>query len=180
MNARARNTFISIYAKAIVKNVIFTLPYLASMLYFSYGSFLDSENLKIHAPSARFISRVVLHDFEVQFNFLSKTYNGGVTGVEPVAGMKALGVLYSVPTNEIEKLDIVEGVPAGIYYRETLTVVDEDGNKHRAETYRTTDPKGPFTPTKRYLSLMINGAREHGLDPDYIKELEDLYATLDR
>lgn len=148
------------------------------MLYFSYGSFLDSKTLKKHAPNAKYFKRTVLHDFEVQFNFLSKTYDGGVTGVEPAVGKKVQGVLYNVPLDEIEKLDIVEGVPTGIYYRQTVTVVDEDGNEHRAETYRTTNPRGPFTPTRRYLGLMIKGAKEHGLDPDYVKGLEDLYATL--
>jgi len=156
------------------------MPSFASMLYFSYGSFLDSETLKKHAPNAKYVKRAVLYDFEVQFNFLSKTYDGGVTGVEPTAGKKAFGVLYEVPPDEIEKLDIVEGVPAGIYYRQTVTVVDEDGKEHRAETYRTTDPKGPFTPTQRYLGLMIKGANEHGLDNDYIKELETLYTTLEK
>ena len=150
------------------------------MLYFSYGSFLDSENLKKHAPNAKYLKRAVLLDFEVQFNFLSKTYDGGVTGVELAAGKKALGVLYNVPPDEMEKLDIVEGVPSGIYYRETVIVIDENGKEYQAETYRTTDPKGPLTPTRRYLGLMIRGAREHGLDPDYIKELEDLYATLEK
>ena len=163
-----------------VITVIFTTPSFAFMLYFSYGSFLDSETLKKHAPKAQYMKRAVLLDFEVQFNFLSKTYDGGVTGVEPAAGRKALGVLYDVSPDEIEKLDIVEGVPAGIYYRQTVTVLDEDGNEHEAETYRTTDPKGPFRPTKRYLDLMIKGGKEHGLDPDYLKELEDLYATLER
>jgi len=163
-----------------VIKVIFTTHSFASMLYFSYGSFLDSETLKKHASNAKYMKRAVLPDFEVQFNFLSKTYDGGVTGVEPAAGKKALGVLYNVSLDEIEKLDIVEGVPTGIYYRQTVTVMDEDGNEHQAETYRTSDPKGPFTPTKRYLGLMIKGAKEHGLDPDYIKELEDLYATLER
>jgi len=150
------------------------------MLYFSYGSFLDSENLRKHAPHAVYMKRAILQNFEVQFNFLSTTYDGGVTGVEPASGKKALGVLYYVPPDEIEKLDVIEGVPTGIYYRETVTVVDEDGKEHQAETYQTTDPKGPFTPTRQYLGLMISGAREHSLDPDYIKELEDLYATLER
>jgi len=126
------------------------------------------------------MKRAVLLDFEVQFNFLSKTYDGGVTGVEPASGNKALGVLYEVSTDEIKRLDIVEGVTTGIYYRDTVTVIDEEGNEHQAETYRTTDPKGPYTPTRRYLGLMIKGAKEHGLDPDYIKELETLYATLEK
>ena len=150
------------------------------MFYFSYGSFLDSKTLKKHAPSAKLVARAFLTDYTVQFNFFSKTYEGGVTGVEPAPGKQVLGVIYEVLPEEIEKLDIVEGVPMGIYYRETVTVVDEDGNKYRAETYRTTNPKGPFTPTKRYLILMIKGAKEHGLDPDYIRELENLYDTLER
>ena len=41
-------------------------------------------------------------------------------------------------------------------------------------------PKSPFTPTRRYLGLMVKGAREHGLDLTYIKELETLYATLEK
>ncbi|GAF82873.1 unnamed protein product [marine sediment metagenome] len=112
--------------------------------------------------------------------FFSKTYGGGVTGIEPAPEKKkALGVLYDVSPDEMERLDIVEGIPMGIYYRQTVTVVDEDGNHYQAETYRTTDPKGPYAPTRRYLGLMIKGAKEHGIDPDYIKELEELYVTLE-
>jgi hypothetical protein len=77
-------------------------------------------------------------------------------------------------------LDTIEGVPEGIYYRQKVLVLDEGGKLLLAETYRTTDPEGPYTPTKRYLDLMIKGAKKHGLDPDYIKELEELYATLEK
>lgn len=41
----------------------------------------------------------------------------------------------------------------------------------KAATYRTTNPGGPFKPTKRYLGLMIKGAIEHSLDPNYVKGL---------
>jgi gamma-glutamylcyclotransferase (GGCT)/AIG2-like uncharacterized protein YtfP len=149
------------------------------MLYFSYGSFLDKETLMRHCPSASFVNRAVLPDFEVQFNFMSRTYGGGVTGVEPAAGKTARGVVYNVPPEEMEHLDTVEGVPEGIYYRQTVTVVDEDGNYLEAETYRTTDPQGPFPTTRRYIGLMIKGAKEHGLDPDYIRELEERRSRLE-
>jgi gamma-glutamylcyclotransferase (GGCT)/AIG2-like uncharacterized protein YtfP len=150
------------------------------MLYFSYGSFLDPETLRKHCPSARFATRAVLPNFEVQFNFMSKTYGGGVTGVEPAPGKAARGIVYDVSTEEMEYLDTIEGVPEGIYYRQKVLVLDERGKLLEADTYRTTDPKGPYTPTRRYLGLMINGAKEHGLDPDYIKDLEELYATLEK
>ena len=149
------------------------------MLYFSYGSFMDSETLRKHAPSARFITRAVLPNYEVQFNFLSKTYSGGGTGVEPAPGKVARGVVYEVSPEDLQHLDTIEGVPQGIYYRQRIMVVDEGGNLLEAETYRTTEPKGPFKTTRRYLGLMLKGAKEHGLDPRYVRELEEECSALD-
>jgi hypothetical protein len=142
------------------------------MLYFSYGSFLDPETLKRHCPKAVYKGNAILPNWEVQFNFMSRTYKGGVTGIEPAVAKLALGVLYEVDNDELLHLDSVEGVPDGIYYRQTIYVVGESRKAVKAATYRTTNPKGPFQPTKKYLGLMINGAKEHGLDPDYVKELE--------
>jgi len=149
------------------------------MLYFSYGSFMDSETLRRHAPSARFVTRAALPNYEIQFNFLSKTYSGGVTGVEPAPGKVARGVVYDVSQEDLQHLDTIEGVPQGIYYRQRIMVVDEGGNLLEAETYRTTEPKGPFKTTRRYLGLMLKGAKEHGLDPRYVRELEEECSALD-
>jgi gamma-glutamylcyclotransferase (GGCT)/AIG2-like uncharacterized protein YtfP len=142
------------------------------MLYFSYGSFMDSETLRKHAPDARFVIRAVLPNYEVQFNFLSKTYSGGVTGVEPAPGKLARGVVYEVSPEDLNHLDTIEGVPQGIYYRQRILVVDESGELLEVETYRTTEPEGPFKTTRRYLGLMLKGAKEHALDPGYIQELD--------
>ena len=148
------------------------------MLYFSYGSFLDSETLKRHCPKVVYKGKALLPNWEVQFNFLSRTYNGGVTGIEPAAAKLVWGVLYEVNDGELLHLDSIEGVHEGIYFRQTIYVVDESGKAVKAATYRTTNPRGPFKPTKRYLGLMVNGAKEHGLDPDYVKGLE-LIETVD-
>jgi len=149
------------------------------MLYFSYGSFLDSETLRRNCPGARFVTKANLPNYEVRFNFLSKTYGGGVTGVEPAPGKVARGVVYDVSPEELERLDSIEGVPQGIYYRQTILVVDEKGELVEVETYRTTDPKGPFRSTRRYVGLMLKGAKEHGLDPGYVRELQELHDSLE-
>ena len=144
------------------------------MLYFSYGSFLDFETLKKHCPSAKVVTRAVIPNWEVQFNFMSKTYNGGVTGIEPALNHVVYGVVYEVSEEEMIYLDTIEGVPAGIYYRHTITVVKDNGEILKAYTYRTTNPRGPFKPTKRYVGLMIKGAKEHGIDSDYVRKLESI------
>lgn len=100
--------------------------------------------------------------------------------MEPAPGKIARGVVYDVPPEELEHLDKVEGVHKGYYYRQTVLVVDERGSLLRVETYRTTDPKGPFTPTRKYVGLMVKGAKEHKLDPKYIEELEALLSSLDK
>jgi gamma-glutamylcyclotransferase (GGCT)/AIG2-like uncharacterized protein YtfP len=142
------------------------------MLYFSYGSFLDSEMLRRHCPKAVYKGMAMLTNWEVQFNIMSCTYKGGVTGIEPAAAKLVRRVLYEVNDDEILHLDSIEGIPDCIYYRQTIYVVDESGKAVKAATYWTTNPKGPFKPTQKYLGLMISGANEHGLDPDYVKELE--------
>jgi len=142
------------------------------MLYFSYGSFIDSETLKRHCPKAQYVGKAILPNWEVQFNFLSRTYKGGVTGIEPAVAKLVRGVLYDVSNEELQHLDSIEGVPEGIYYRQTIYVVDESGKPMKAVTYRTTNPRGPFKPMRKYLDLMIKGAKEHGLEQDYIQQLE--------
>jgi len=72
----------------------------------------------------------------------------------------------------MDHLDTIEGVPNGTYHRHPIMVVSEDGQPMLAHVYRTTNPRGPFKPTKLYLNYMIDGARTLGLSPEYIKSLE--------
>jgi gamma-glutamylcyclotransferase (GGCT)/AIG2-like uncharacterized protein YtfP len=145
-----------------------------TMLYFSYGSFLDTETLQKHCPNAKYVGKAALPNWEVQFNFLSRTYNGGVTGIEPAVAKLVRGVLYDVSDEELLTLDRIEGVHEGIYYRQTLYVVKDSGEFLKAVTYRTTNPRGPYKPTKLYLGLMIRGAKKHSLDGLYVEELESI------
>ena len=148
-------------------------------MYFAYASFLSSDVLRRHCPSARFASRAYLPNFKVDFTYMSKTYNCGVASIEPSPGEMARGVVYEVPDDEMARLDVVEAVPQGHYVRETYILVDEGGKFIRAETYRATRPAGPFKPNRRYVGLMLQGAREHKLDPEYVGSLQALYDKLE-
>jgi gamma-glutamylcyclotransferase (GGCT)/AIG2-like uncharacterized protein YtfP len=144
------------------------------MYYYTYGSFLNYKTLKKHCPKAKFVCKAVLPNWEIQFNFMSKTYNGGVSGIEPALNQLVWGVIYDVSEDELMYLDKIEGVPEGSYYRHTIIVVNEDGTPIKAYTYRTTNPKGPYKPTKKYLELIVNGAKAHKIDASYISQLESV------
>jgi gamma-glutamylcyclotransferase (GGCT)/AIG2-like uncharacterized protein YtfP len=138
------------------------------MLYFTYGSFMDINNLIKHTPSAKFICKAIIPNWEVQFNYYSLKYKGGVTGIEPAINKLVRGAVYEIPPEEMEYLDTIEGVPNGTYYRHPIMVISEVGTPMLAHVYRTTNPRGPFKPTKKYLKYMLDGAKTLDLPKEYI------------
>ncbi|HEX9915527.1 MAG TPA: gamma-glutamylcyclotransferase family protein [Candidatus Bathyarchaeia archaeon] len=145
------------------------------MFHFGYGSNLNQGFLRQYCPSARFVMKAYLPNYEVQFRFWSKRRQGGISTIIEKPGGLVHGVIYEVPEEELKVLDVLESVPQGLYRREAFLVLGEDGGWHEADLYRVARPQGPFTPSRGYVELMLSGAQEHGLDPGYIKKIEALY-----
>ena len=145
------------------------------MYHFGYGSNLNIGFLKQYVPSAKFAMKAYLPNYEVQFRFWSKKRQGGISSIIEKPGNLVHGVIYECNEEELKELDILESVPQGLYDRETFKVLGEDGNWHDTDLYRVAKPKGPFTPSKSYVELMLTGAREHGLDSEYVKSINAIY-----
>ena len=143
------------------------------MFHFGYGSNLSIQfvNDKLIA-NAKFVMKGYLPNFEVQFPFWSPERQAGYSGIMEAPGELVQGALYEVTEAELTKLDNMEGVYKDRYRRQTFLVLGEDGEFHPADLYRVIDPKGPFPPCRSYVEIMIAGARELGLDPDYIEKIE--------
>ena len=148
------------------------------MLHFAYGSNLSLKFLRSHCPSARFVMKACLPNFRVEFRCYSRRRQGGISSIIPHPGSLVRGVVYDVPPGEMLDLDEVESVPQGLYIRETFLVLGEDGDWHEADLYRVAKPEGPFAPARSYVELMLEGAQEHSLDPEYIGELRELLDSL--
>ncbi len=52
-----------------------------------------------------------------------------------------------------------------------------DGDWDRADAYYVAVPDGPFTPSRVYVETMIEGAKNHKIDPMYIAKLEEILKT---
>ena len=148
------------------------------MRHFAYGSNLSYRFLREYCPNARFVMRAFLPNYRVEFRFFSKRRQGGISSIVFAPGELVRGVIYEVPLEEMLRLDEVESVPQGLYSRETFLVLGEDGEFHEADLYRVVKPEGPFTPARSYVELMLEGAKEHGLDQEYIEELLELLGSL--
>ena len=82
------------------------------------------------------------------------------------------GALYEMTEQELIAMDNLEDCYKDTYKRETFLVLGEDDKWHKADLYRVIDPKGPFPPARSYVEIMLEGARDLGMDPEYIKKIE--------
>jgi len=145
------------------------------MYHFGYGSNLQLDFLKTLLPSAEFAMKGYLLNHEIQFSFWSEKKKAGISNAVPAPGKMVHGALYEVPREEMEILDEMDGVYKGDYERRTHLILGEDGKIHPADLYQVIEPRGPFPPSRIYVEGMLIGAREIGLDPDYIKTIEKFY-----
>ena len=84
------------------------------------------------------------------------------------------GVLYRITRRELLRLDATEGVP-GRHYRHVLVPAeDPDGNIVTAVTYMARGLDADRAPSFRYISLLRDGARAHGLPEAWVQYLESV------
>lgn len=145
------------------------------MYHFAYGSNLNLDFLLQYVPSAEYVMKAYLPNFEVQFRFWSKKRQGGISSIIEKPGGMVHGVIYECDEEDMKKMDILESVNQGLYKRETFKVLGEDQNWYDADLYRVVKPLGPFTPAHSYVELMLSGAKAHGLDREYIRFIENIY-----
>ena len=95
----------------------------------------------------------------------------GVANVLPFAGARACGVLYRITADEAEHLDHTEGVQGGFYRRVEVVIAANNGERITAFTYHSTYSSAGRKPSARYMGLLLDGAREHGLPREYVDDL---------
>ena len=122
------------------------------------------------------VGQVPLHrKLCIRNQFWSEKSQAGFSGIMEAPGELVHGALYEVTEQELITLDNLEGVYKDLYKRETFLVLGEDGKFHPADLFRVIDPKGPFPPSRSYVEIMLTGARDLELDPEYIKKFEEFY-----
>ncbi len=141
--------------------------------YFAYGSNLHDTIFRgRRGMVARATLRGRLDGFELRFNLPVGPGERGVANLEPAAERCVWGALYLLTAADCERLDRSEGVPFGAYRRVTVEVRQEDGEHCTAFTYCSASTRTDRKPSARYLRLVVEGARQHGLPDEYVRWLE--------
>ncbi len=82
------------------------------------------------------------------------------------------GVLYRISRRELVRLNASEGIPGRRYRPLWLAVEDTSGNPVQSVTYIADGKERDGKPSLRYITLIREGARAHGLPEHWISLLE--------
>ncbi len=143
--------------------------------YFAYGSNLDPGTFlgrRRMRPLGRRVAR--LDGFELVFDLAVGRGERGVANVRPHPDAHLWGVAYQLTAPEFDRLDRTEGVHRGVYYRTAVSLRGADGVPLEAFTYQSDRRRPDRKPSRRYLRLLLVGARHHGLPTEYVRWLREL------
>jgi cation transport regulator ChaC len=154
-----------------------------TLWYFAYGSnmspaiFLERRGMRPRAARC-----AILHGFRLCFEIPVGPGERGVANVVADAGARTHGVAYLVTAADAARLDRTEGVPH-VYVRDDVEVTLAGRPVHDARrpafVYRSPIAVAGRKPSARYLGLLLEGARAHGLPDAYIRQLTAFELALD-
>ena len=148
---------------AVKRKVPRTVATPAGVIYFAYGSNLDGSQMRERCPSARKVSKAVLHGYAIAFGGWSARWGGAVASIVPVRGSRVEGLLYRIAPEDLYRLDQFEGCPFA-YERLTKVVLDEAARRCNAHVYLQTaaDFTDRRVPSQRYFTQIFRAYERLG------------------
>lgn len=149
--------------------------------YFAYGSNMLTLRLQERCPSATVRQVAWAEDRSVNF-FKSSTDGSGKATISLTAGHRAFGVIFDLDKADLPALDRFEGAGKGYDRIDDFSVRMEGSDQPiRAVSYLASPSSidRSLQPYDWYLALVVAGAREHALPPEYIVHLEATAAKAD-
>ena len=151
-----------------------------TLWYFAYGSNLDPGTFLGRRRMRPIETRVaVLEDFELRFDLPVGAGERGVANVAPREGDHVWGALYRLTHPEADRLDLTEGVQHDAYRRLAVRARPSDGALIRAFTYHSARGQPGRKPSRRYLGLLLAGARHHGLPAAWVEQMRAMPLAID-
>ncbi len=152
--------------------------------YFGFGSNMNLTSLRAKGVEPLWARRATLYGWRLRFNVqhFFRALEGGVGNIEYTgdAADRVLGVVYACPDESLAPLDAVEAYGHG-YDRIQLEVTAETGEgraAYNSENLLALTYVGMpefiddrCLPCRRYLNILLAGARQAGLDAAYVRDL---------
>lgn len=142
--------------------------------YFGFGSNMSMTSLRAKGVEPLAARRAVLHGWRLRFNVQHFfRHEGGVGNIECTGNPddRVLGVLYECSDEALAALDAMEAYGHG--YGRISVELEAEGESFSALAYIGMPEfiNDACLPSRRYLNILINGARQASLAPDYVQAL---------
>lgn len=144
--------------------------------YFGYGANMHEATFRVRRgiqPTECRSGRV--RGYRLRFNLEGRPKGKAAPAnlcLDPDA--EVWGVLYRITRRDLIRLDSTEGVPGRGYRHVVVEAEDADGRLLQAVAYMAQGREVDGTPSLRYIKLLREGARAHGLPEHYLRFLESV------
>jgi len=142
--------------------------------YLAYGSNMHHSAFRERRgmrPTEWRVAR--LRGYQLRFNLEGRPRGKAApANICPDPDCEIWGVLYRITRRELLRLDATEGVPGRHYRHVLVSAEDLDGNIVTAVTYMARGQDTDRAPSLRYISLLREGARAHGLPEAWVRYLD--------
>ena len=153
--------------------------------YFGYGANMSGRALRAKGVVSHRARVAEVPGWILRFELPSQLPSeGAFAGISPrPIGSEAptvQGVLHELDDAGMEAMDRFEG--AGLNYERRAVEVVVGGSREKAWAYVVKEPSTErCRPSRRYLNLLVDGAREHGIESNYIDWLgaHDVHPVVD-
>ena len=142
--------------------------------YFAYGANMDDSTFRIRRGiRSREYRSGRVKGYRLRFNLDGRPKGRSApANLHPDPDAEVWGVLYRITRRELLRLDLTEGVPGRGYRHVEIEAQDRNGRVIPAVTYMAQGKEIDGKPSLRYIMLIREGARAHGLPENYIRFLE--------
>ena len=142
------------------------------------GSNMLTARLRERVSSAHPVGTACLPGFSLRWHKVSADGSGKCDVVEDATpGACVWGVVFAIESAQKDSLDKAEGLGNGYGSREVSVILG--GATLAAQAYVATRTNAAYLPYEWYKALVVAGAREHDLPPDYVAVLEAQPCTID-
>lgn len=144
--------------------------------YFAYGSNMHDSAFQERRRIRPFEWRAGrIAGYRLRFNLEGRPKGKAApANICPDPSAEVWGVLYRITRRDLLRLDSIEGVPGGHYRPTVLTAEDTDGNQVPVVAYSAVGKPHDGIPSLRYITLLREGARAHGLPEAWLRYLDSV------
>lgn len=144
--------------------------------YFAYGSNMHDSAFRERRRIRPFEWRAGrIAGYRLRFNLEGRPKGKAApANICPDSNAEVWGVLYRITRRDLLRLDSTEGVPGGGYRPTWLVAEDIDGNPVPVVAYSAVGKPADGIPSLRYITLLREGARAHGLPAPWLHYLDSV------